>query len=111
LYHSYGKKQFYIYILSSKSRTLYIGVTSNLLKRIYEHENKLTEGFTSKYNVDRLVHFEECSDAISAIEREKQIKSWTRAKKIALIESLNPTWKDMSEGWYEKQIPRRSSSE
>ncbi|MCE5324104.1 GIY-YIG nuclease family protein [bacterium] len=105
------KKQFYIYILANKSRTLYVGVTSDLLRRVYEHKHKLIDGFTSKYNVDRLVYFEECGDAISAIEREKQIKSWIRAKKISMIENVNATWNDLSDSWYEQQIPRRSSSE
>ena len=86
--------------MASKSRVLYTGVTNNLERRVYEHKNKLIEGFTSKYNVDRLVHYEETNDVNVAIAREKQIKGWLRSKKIALIESANPQWKDLSLEWY-----------
>ena len=96
------KKQFYIYLVASKSRTLYVGVTSNLERRVYEHKHKLTPGFASKYNINRLVYFEVCHSAEGAIAREKQIKAWSRAKKIVLIESANRCWADLSEGWYEK---------
>jgi putative endonuclease len=92
-------KQFYIYILSSLSGTLYIGVTSNLERRVFEHKNKLVEGFTARYNISRLVYFEQTNDALSAIEREKQLKGWTRAKKKALITAANPTWADLSLDW------------
>lgn len=90
-------KQYYVYILANKSRTLYTGVTNNLVRRIYEHKNKTVPGFTSKYNLTRLVYFEETADIKEAIYREKQIKGWLRKKKIALIESVNPEWKDLSE--------------
>ena len=93
-------KTYYVYIMASKSRVLYTGVTNNLERRVYEHKNKLIEGFTSKYNVDRLVHYEETNDVNVAIAREKQIKGWLRSKKIALIESANPQWKDLSLEWY-----------
>lgn len=96
-------KQYYIYIMTNKSKTLYIGVTDNLERRVYEHKNKLIEGFTKKYNITKLVYYEMTNDVLSAIEREKQIKGWLRKKKIALIEAANPEWKDLSEGWYEKQ--------
>jgi putative endonuclease len=92
-------KQYAVYIMASKSKTLYIGVTGNLEQRVYQHKNKMIEGFTSKYNTDRLVYFELTSDVVPAIEKEKQIKGWTRAKKIALIETTNPTWQDLSETW------------
>ncbi len=92
--------QYHVYILASRSRTLYTGITNNLVRRIYEHKQKLVPGFTEKYNVDRLIYFEETSDVRDAIAREKQIKGWTRAKKIVLIESINPEWKDLSDGWY-----------
>lgn len=92
-------RQSYVYIMTSKSKTLYTGVTNNLVRRVYEHKNKLTEGFTSKYNIDRLVYFEVSNDMISAIAKEKQIKGWLRKKKIDLIESMNPQWKDLSEEW------------
>ena len=96
------KKQFYIYLLASRSRTLYVGVTSDLESRVYQHKHKLVPGFTSKYNIDRLVYFEVCEGAECAIAREKQIKSWSRTKKIALIEGVNRTWEDLSESWYGK---------
>lgn len=94
--------QYYVYILTNRSRTLYTGVTNDLTRRVYEHKQKLLPGFTEKYNISRLVYFEETSDVRDAIAREKQIKGWTRAKKIALIESINPEWKDLSDGWYEQ---------
>ena len=93
-------KTYATYILASRTKVLYIGVTSDLERRIYEHKHKLTEGFTTKYNVDRLVFFETTSDANAAITREKQLKGWTRAKKKALVETANPTWRDLSEDWY-----------
>lgn len=93
-------KTFYVYILASKSRRLYVGVTSDLVKRIYEHKRKLVEGFAQRYNIDRLVYFEETADPRSAIAREKQIKGWLRTKKIRLIEATNPTWEDLSEDWH-----------
>ena len=93
-------KQYYVYIITNKSRTLYVGVTNNLLNRVYKHKNKLIRGFTEKYNIKILVHFEVLNDIKMAIAREKQIKGWLRRKKIALIESINPEWKDLSEGWF-----------
>ena len=88
--------QYYIYILTNKNNTtLYVGVSNNLIRRIYEHKNRLCDGFTKKYNVDKLVYYETCSDVISAIEREKQIKSGSRKKKISLIESKNVEWEDL----------------
>ena len=93
---NYQLKQFYVYIMSSANRVLYIGVTNNLERRIFEHKNKLMEGFTAKYNVTKLVYLEETSDVRAAIEREKQLKGWKRARKIALIEDTNPNWDDLS---------------
>jgi putative endonuclease len=93
-------KAYYVYIMASKSRTLYVGVTNNLERRVYEHKNKLIEGFTSKYNVNRLVWYAETSDVRDAIAREKEIKGWVRAKKVGLVEESNPEWRDLSEGWY-----------
>jgi len=89
-------KQFYVYIMTNKSRTLYTGVTNNLERRVHEHKQKLIPGFTIKYNISRLVFFESTQDIRAAIEREKQIKGWLRSKKIALIESVNPQWEDLS---------------
>jgi putative endonuclease len=94
------KKAYYVYIMTNKSRTLYTGVTNNLERRVYEHKHKLLPGFTSKYNITKLVFFEAGDDISVAIAREKQIKGWLRAKKITLIESMNLEWKDLSEDWY-----------
>jgi putative endonuclease len=87
----------HVYILASKSGVLYTGVTSNLSARIAQHKSALTPGFTKKYHVNRLLWFEPHSSIRSAIAREKQIKGLSRAKKIALIESLNPTWQDLTD--------------
>ena len=95
-------KEYYVYLMTNSSKTLYTGVTDSLLRRVYEHKNKLIEGFTKKYNITRLVYYETTSDVRAAIQREKQIKGWLRNKKIALIEVANPEWQDLSEGWYEK---------
>jgi len=92
-------KSYYVYIMSGRTRVLYIGVTNDLARRVHEHRNKLFRGFTSKYSLDRLVYFEEGSDVAGAIEREKEPKAWRRAKKLALIESSNPNWKDLSLDW------------
>ena len=91
---------YYVYILTNKGHSvLYTGVTNNLERRLYEHRNHLVPGFTDRYNVHKLVYFEHGNDVRSAIEREKQIKGWTRAKKNALIAQNNPKWKDLSEEW------------
>ena len=92
-------KQYYVYILTNKSKTLYVGLTNNLIRRLYEHKQKLVNGFTKKYNMTHLVYLEETSDVVSAIAREKQIKGWLRRKKISLIETVNPEWKDLAEDW------------
>ena len=92
-------KCYYVYILASKSRALYVGVTNDLARRVYEHKHKRVPGFTSHYNIDRLVHYEMGQDIEAAILREKEIKRWRRAKKIALIEATNPSWRDLSEDW------------
>ena len=90
-------KNCYVYILSNKSKTLYIGVTNDLQRRIYEHKHKLIDGFTKKYNLTSLVYFETFNNMQDAIQREKQLKNWHREWKINLIESINPGWKDLSE--------------
>ena len=92
-------KHFYVYIMASERRTLYTGMTNDLERRVYEHKHKLVPGFTRRYNITRLVYFEEYRTAKDAIYREKQIKGWLRAKKIALVETMNPTWEDLSETW------------
>ena len=94
-------KTYYVYIMTNKSRTLYTGVTNNLERRVYEHKHKIIPGFMSKYNITKLVYYEETDNINVAIAREKQIKGWLRAKKIALIESENPKWKDLSLDWYD----------
>ena len=91
-------KRGYVYILFNKRNgTLYTGVTSNLIKRVYEHKNKLTPGFTGDYEVDRLCYYEVHDTMISAIQREQQLKGGSRRKKLALIESMNPEWQDLYE--------------
>jgi len=91
-------KQYYIYILASKMKgTLYIGVTSDLIRRVYEHKNNLVEGFTKKYSVHNLVYFECADNPEAAITREKQLKEWRRSWKIELIEGKNPCWNDLYE--------------
>jgi len=92
-------KTYHVYILTNQSRTLYIGVTSDLNKRIRQHKTKCVEGFTARYKVDQLVYYEEFATPAEAIAREKQLKGWTRAKKIALIEQANSRWEDLANGW------------
>lgn len=92
-------KKGYIYILASNTGTLYIGVTSNLGQRIWQHKSDLFEGFSKKYGCHKLIYFEEYDDISNAIAREKQIKAYRRGKKEDLIKILNPLWKDLSEGW------------
>ena len=87
---------FHVYILANRTRTLYTGVTSDLKARVFEHKSHSVAGFTARYNVDRLVYFEEYGEPVLAIEREKQIKMLNRAKKIALIEGANPEWQDLA---------------
>ena len=91
---------YFAYIVASRSLTLYIGMTGNLQKRVFEHKRKLHEGFSATYNCNRLVWFERFVNPENAIAREKQLKGWTRTKKIALIAKSNPTWIDLSEEWY-----------
>lgn len=90
------EKEYYIYILSNKyNSVLYTGITNNLVRRVYEHKNKLCHGFTKKYNTDKLVYYEMCADTLSAIAREKKIKAGSRKKKILLVESMNIEWIDL----------------
>ena len=95
------KKTYYIYIMTNNSGTLYTGVTNNLARRVWEHKSGSGSVFTSKYKITRLVYYEEYGDIREAIMREKQIKGWVRVKKIALIESVNPKWQDLSRDWFE----------
>ena len=103
-----NERTFYVYLLASKSRRLYVSVTNNLERRLFEHKSKLVDGFTKRYKIDRLVYFEQTVDVLSAIAREKQVKSWSRSKKIALIESINPIWEDLSTEWYKADSSLRS---
>ena len=92
---------YYTYILTNwNNRVMYIGVTNNLERRLYEHKHQLTDGFTKKYNIHKLVYCETTDDVKAAIAREKQLKGWLRSRKNALIESANPEWRDLSEDWY-----------
>ncbi len=93
-------KTYWVYIMSSSTGTLYVGVTNDLERRVLEHKNKTFRGFTGKYDINRLVYFEETNSAFDAIEREKQIKNWRRDKKLALIQSMNPKCEDLSRTWY-----------
>ena len=97
--------QYYVYIMSNWSRVLYVGVTNNLARRVLEHRTKIVAGFTSRYNVTQLVYYEATEDVRTAIEREKQIKGWLRQKKISLIESMNPDWRDLSLEFMESPPP------
>ena len=90
---------YYVYVMASRSRVLYVGVTNDLARRVYEHKQSLTPGFTSRYHITRLVYFEEFTDIRDAIAREKEVKGWVRARKIRLIEERNPTWEDLSHRW------------
>ncbi len=89
--------EYYVYILTNKfNNVMYVGVTNDLVRRVYEHKNKLIDGFTSKYNINKLVYFEQTSNIEAAIEREKQLKGWKREKKNSLVEAANPEWRDLS---------------
>ena len=95
-------KSYFVYIMSSQHRALYIGVTIKLDRRVFQHKAHFFAGFTAKYNVSNLVYFERYSNVYRAIGREKELKGWLRQKKLSLIESTNPNWKDLSYGWYQK---------
>jgi putative endonuclease len=97
----HSDRQYYVYIMTNRSRTLYTGVTNNIKQRVHQHKNKLIEGFTKKYNLTNLVYVETFRDVYSAIAREKTIKGWLRKKKIDLINGENPDWNDLSEDWYD----------
>lgn len=94
--YKHRMKEYFIYIMTNKSKTLYIGVTNDLLRRVYERKNKLIDGFTKKYNISKLVYFEVYTSIEDAFKREKQLKNWHRQWKINLIESSNKEWKDLS---------------
>ena len=100
--HLIPTKTYFVYIMSNRSKTLYAGATNSLIKRVAQHKRGEGSAFTSKYKLDRLVYYERFEDVHRAIIREKEIEGWLRIKKIALIVSVNPAWKDLSEGWYER---------
>ena len=92
--------QYHVYLLTNwNNEVMYVGVTSDLKRRLFEHRNKSVEGFTAKYNIHKLVYYEATSDVQSAIAREKEIKKWRREKKNRLVERINPDWRDLSAGW------------
>jgi len=95
-------KTYFVYIMTNRSKTLYTGITGNLIQRVRRHKLAIGSCFTTKYKLDRLVYFERFEDVHNAIEREKQIKGWLRIKKIALIVAVNPSWRDLSLEWYER---------
>ncbi len=97
-------KDYYVYIMASLSTTLYVGVTNDLLRRVSEHKAGTTESFTKRYRVNRLVYFEHGNDVEGAITREKQLKGWTRQRKLALVSEVNPQWLDLSEEWAERPL-------
>jgi putative endonuclease len=94
-------RRYYVYIMASKSRVLYIGITNDIRRRVWEHQHDVNPGFTSTYRVHRLVYFETFKYVGNAIAREKHLKGWLREKKVALIRAANPTWEDLSEGWFD----------
>ncbi len=95
------RKTYFVYIMTNRSKTLYTGITGNLIGRVRRHKLGVGSAFTTKYKVDRLVYFEQYEDVHKAIEREKEIKGWLRVKKIALIVSVNPEWRDLSLEWFQ----------
>ena len=105
-------KNYFVYLTADRHRgAIYTGMTSDLVFRLGQHKERSIQGFTRKYHASHLVYYEETTDVLAAIAREKQIKGWTRAKKIALIESVNPHWADLSESWYDPTTPPDSFAE
>ena len=99
-------RRYFVYIMANASKRIYTGMTNSLRRRVREHKLKLTAGFAAKYNITRLVYFESFEDVRNAIEREKQIKAWTRAKRLALVESTNPKRDDLTREWDQPQTFR-----
>jgi putative endonuclease len=95
-----AQRTYWVYIMTNRTKTLYTGVTNDLARRVHEHRHRQIPGFTSRYRIDRLVHAEPFSEVFDAIAREKQIKGWVRARKIALIEEANPEWRDLGKEWF-----------
>ena len=103
---------YYVYLMTNwNNKVMYVGITNNLERRVYEHKQKLLKGFTEKYKVNKLVYFEETGDVWEALAREKEIKKWRREKKNNLVQSLNPRWIDLSEGWFKISRCARNDKE
>jgi len=102
--------RFFVYIMSSKSRVIYTGMTNDLVERVREHKLSMVKGFTQKYKISRLVYFETFKYSRNCIDREKQVKHRTRAKRVALIESMNPTWEDLAADWFDSEMKPKSRS-
>ncbi len=102
-------RDYYIYIMTNRSGTLYVGVTNDLERRVSEHKEGFTRGFTKRYDMTRLVCYETTTDVEAAISREKQIKGWLRSKKFELIRTMNPEWRDLAADWYEEGQTLRSA--
>jgi putative endonuclease len=103
-----NERRYSVYIMASRSHNFYVGVTNNIARRVREHKDHTFQGFTDRYNVDRLVWYETYPYIRTAIAREKQLKGWVRAKKIELIERMNPTWQDLSDDWGKPIPPLRA---
>ena len=103
--------RFWVYILGSSTGTLYVGMTNDLERRLFEHREGIVSGFASRYRLTRLLYFEETADVFEAIAREKQIKGWSRRKKVQLLESVNPSWRDLSGDWIALCHPEERSDE
>jgi putative endonuclease len=106
-----SESEYYVYILSSVSGVLYVGVTNDLTRRVHEHKQKLVPGFTSRYNMNQLVYFESTPDVSAAVAHERQIKGWRRSRKVDLVHSMNPKWEDLAANWYDEwgRLPGLSS--
>jgi putative endonuclease len=101
-----SERSYFVYLLTTwNNKAMYVGVTNDLERRIYEHKNKVLNGFTEKYNINKLVYFEHTTDVTAALEREKEIKKWRSEKKNNLVQDQNPSWKDLSEEWRERFLP------
>ncbi len=109
-YGPHVRHYYYVYIMTNRSKTLYTGMTGHVRQRVWQHKNHVNDGFTAKYKIDRLVYYERFADVRAAISREKEIKGWLRMKKMKLIVSMNPEWKDLAADWYEPEnspVPQR----
>ncbi|MGD0826158.1 MAG: GIY-YIG nuclease family protein [Terriglobales bacterium] len=108
--HSGDHRCFYVYILTNRSQSLYVGITNNLRRRMWEHKFGNGSAFCKRYKIDRLAYYESFDDVRNAIDREKRIKGWLRIKKMQLVVTVNPTWSDLSEGWYGRHLYRRTNA-